>query len=55
MGRGAAMSQGPAATPPQPASLTKDEELAMLRQQAEAMAQQMQQLQDRIKQLEQGP
>ena len=36
-----------------PENLTKDDELAMLKQQAEAMSQQMQQIRERIEQLEQ--
>ena len=64
MGRGGGMGRGmgtgaglpaPAAAPPaQPVQkLSKEDELATLKQQAEALAQQMQQAQDRIKQLEQ--
>jgi len=59
MGRGggggmrAGFAQGPGATPQQPAQpMTKDDELAMLKQQAEAMSRQMQQVQERIRQLE---
>jgi len=53
-GMGGGFAQGPAAMPQQPAQATsKDDELAMLKQQAEAMAQQMQQIQQRISQLEQ--
>ena len=53
-GMGAAFPQGAAPMPQQPAqNLTKDDEMAMLKQQAEAMGQQMQQMQERIKQLEQ--
>ena len=53
-GMGAAFDQGPAAMPQQPAQgPTKNDELGMLKQQAEAMSQQMQQIQERIKQLEQ--
>lgn len=52
-GMGAAFPPGPVSMPQQPTGpLTKDDELAMLKQQAEAMAQQMQQIQERIKQLE---
>lgn len=54
MGIGAGAAQGPVPTPQQPVQpLTKDDELATLKQQAEAMGQQMQQIQDRIRQLEQ--
>lgn len=54
MGMGAGFAQGPSAIPQQPPQgLTKDDELAMLRQQTEALTQQMQQIQDRIRQLEQ--
>lgn len=58
MGRGMGMRAGfPAAAgalPQQPVQgESKKDELAMLKQQAEALAQQMQQAQDRIKQLEQ--
>ena len=49
MGAGVAGPVGPQA--PQP-NLTKQEELALLRQQAEAMTAQMQQLQERIRQLD---
>jgi len=53
-GMGAGFVQGAGAMPQQPTQpLTKNDELAMLKQQAEAMAQQMQQIQERIKQLEQ--
>ena len=53
-GMGAAFPQGPVSMPQEPAQpLTRDDELAVLRQQAEAMAQQMQQIQERIKQLQQ--
>ena len=57
-GRGTAMGAGPgpglAPAPQQPApGLTRDDELAMLKQQAEAMGQQMHQIQERIRQLEQ--
>ncbi len=53
-GMGAAFSQGPASMPQQPAQgLTKDDELGMLKQQADAMSRQMQQIQEQIKQLEQ--
>jgi len=52
-GVGAGFTQGPISMPQQPAQpLTKADELAMLKQQAEAMVQQMQQIQERIKQLE---
>ena len=54
MGRGAAgANPGPAAPPAQGQSLAKGDELAMLRQQAESIAEQMQQIQQRIQQLEQ--
>jgi len=54
MGMGAAFGQGPVAMSQQPGQgRTKDDELAMLKQQAEAMTQQMQQIQERIGQLEQ--
>jgi len=50
---GAGLGPAPAPTPQQPVQdLTRDGELAMLKQQAEAMSQQMQQIQERIKQLE---
>jgi len=53
-GMGAGIPQGPVAMPQQPPQpLTKLDELAVLKQQAETMAQQMQQIQERIKQLEQ--
>lgn len=53
-GMGAGFAQGPVSMPQQPAQdLTQGDELAMLKQQAEAMSQQMQQIQDRIRQLEQ--
>jgi len=53
-GMGAAFPQGPAAMPQQQAQgLAKNDELGMLKQQAEAMSQQMQQIQERIKHLEQ--
>ena len=53
-GMGAAFNQDPVSMPQQPnQDLTKDDELAMLKQQAEAMSQQSQQLQERIKQWEQ--
>ncbi len=53
-GMGAAFSQEPAPIPQPPTqNLTKDDELAMLKQQAEAMSRQMQQIQERIKQMEQ--
>ena len=53
-GMGAAFPQGSASMPQQPAQgLTKDDELAMLKQQAEAMGQQMRQIQEHIRQLEQ--
>lgn len=53
-GMGAGFAQGPVAMPQQPAQpmITKADELAMLKQQAEAMTQQMQQIQERIKRLE---
>ncbi|MBN2560245.1 MAG: NifB/NifX family molybdenum-iron cluster-binding protein [Phycisphaerae bacterium] len=69
MGRGRGMGQGmgrgggtgggppganPAFTPPPAQSLSKEEEMAMLKQQTEAMAEQMRQIQQRIQQLEQG-
>ena len=57
MGRGMGMGAGspglgavPSLEPPQ--STGKEEELAMLRQQAEAMQQHAQQIQERIRQLE---
>jgi len=54
MGMGAGLAQGSIPTPQPPAqNLTRDEELATLKQQAEAMNQQMQQIQERIGQLEQ--
>jgi len=54
MGMGAGSAQGPIPTPQPPAqNLTRDEELGTLKQQAEAMNQQMQQIQERIRQLEQ--
>ena len=53
-GMGAAVPQGPISMPQQPAQgMVGDDELAMLKQQAQAMAQQMQQIQERIGQLEQ--
>ena len=53
-GMGAAFNQDLVSMPQQPnQDLTKDDELAMLKQQAEAMSQQSQQIQERIKQLEQ--
>ncbi len=53
-GMGAAFDQGPAPIPQQQAQgPTKDDELDMLKQQADAMSRQMQQMQERIKQLEQ--
>jgi predicted Fe-Mo cluster-binding NifX family protein len=61
MGRGRGMAMGPGFGPgpvaaPQPPaeSPTPGDELTMLKQQAEAMSRQMQQIQERIKQLEQG-
>jgi predicted Fe-Mo cluster-binding NifX family protein len=58
MGRGMGMGGGPpganpAPTPPPGQNPSKMDELAMLKQQAEAMAEQMRQLQQRIQQLEQ--
>ena len=54
MGMGAGSARGPVPTPQGPGQgLNKDDELAMLRQQAEAMGQQMQQILQRIEQLEQ--
>ena len=54
MGMGAGLAQGSIPTPQPPAqNLTRDEELVTLKQQAEAMNQQMQQIQERIRQLEQ--
>jgi len=54
MGMGAGLAQGPIPAPQPPAqNLTRDEELATLTQQAEAMNQQMQEIQERIRQLEQ--
>ena len=54
MGMGAGLPAAAGAPPAQPVQGTsKEDELAMLKQQAEALAQQMQQAQDRIKQLEQ--
>jgi len=54
MGMGAGFAQGPVPTAQGPVQgLNKDDELGMLKQQAEAMARQMQQIQERIKQLEQ--
>jgi prefoldin subunit 5 len=47
MGTGAALSQQPAQ------GMTGDDELDMLKQQAEAMSRQMQQIQQRIQELEQ--
>lgn len=53
-GMGAASPQGPVSKPQHPPQgLTKDEELAMLKQQAEAMTQQAQQILRRIQELEQ--
>jgi len=53
-GMGAGFPQGPAPMPQQPpGALARDDELAMLKQQAEAMTRQMQQIQERIDQLEQ--
>jgi len=53
-GMGAGFSQRPAAMPQQPTQpMTSDNELVMLKQQAEAMAQQMQQIQQRIQDIEQ--
>ncbi|HIJ64350.1 MAG TPA: DUF5320 family protein [Candidatus Hydrogenedentes bacterium] len=62
MGRGRGMGMGagfPGATAPgaqQPAApgMAEEDELTMLKQQAEAMATQMQQIQARIRQLENG-
>jgi len=54
MGMGVGLAQGSIPTPQPPAqNLTRDEELAMLKQQTEAMNQQMQQTYERIRQLEQ--
>ena len=55
MGRGRGMGRGMAANTPgpqTPISPPKENELSLLKQQAEAMAQQMQQIQERIRQLE---
>ena len=56
-GMGADFAQGPAAMPQSatggPQGLNRDGELDMLKQQAQALAQQAQQIQDRINQLEQ--
>lgn len=53
-GMGAGLPQTPSAMPQPPAqNLTEADELAMLKQQAEAMSQQTQQILDRINQLEQ--
>ena len=53
-GMAGALPQGPAAMPQQfPQGLAQDDELAMLKQQAEAMTEQMLQIQERIRQLEQ--
>jgi len=53
-GMGGGFVQGPAAIPQQPAQgLAGNDELAMLKQQAQAMSRQMQQIQERIEQLEQ--
>jgi len=53
-GMGAGFPQPPLSMPQPPTqNLTGADELAMLKQQAETMAQQMQQIQDRIRQLEQ--
>ena len=53
-GMGAGFAQGPVPLPQQPPQgLSKDDELEMLKQQAQALAQQAQQIQDRISQLEQ--
>ena len=47
-------SQGSVAVSQQPnPSMTREDELVMLKQQTETMAQQMQQVQERIRQLEQ--
>jgi predicted Fe-Mo cluster-binding NifX family protein len=59
MGRGRGMATGagapqpPLPTPPAAQGPAGGEELALLKQQAEAMSQQMQQIQERIRQLEQ--
>ena len=54
MGTGAGFPAATGAPPAQPVQkLSKEDELATLKQQSEALAQQMQQAQDRIKQLEQ--
>ena len=53
-GMGSGFAQGPGAMPQQPTEgLSGDDEIAILKEQAEAMARQMQQIQERIKQLEQ--
>lgn len=56
MGRGMGLGQGATGAMPAqtPAPLTKADELAMLGQQAEAMAEQMKQIQERIRQLQEG-
>ena len=53
MGRGMGGGRGMAGAPPQQPATPQDE-VQMLRQQAEAMSQQLQQIQDRLKQLEGG-
>ena len=55
MGQGGGMGMGAAIPTPQPPAqnLTRDEKLAALKQQAEAMNQQMQEIHERIGQLEQ--
>ena len=54
IGRGVGLPQAPAAMPGPPVQdLSKAEELALLKQQAEAISQQMQQIQARINQMEQ--
>ena len=54
MGMGAAGGPGPSSVPDIPPSQAagKEDELTLLRQQAEAMLQQAQQIQERIRQLE---
>ena len=55
MGMGAALGPGPVPIPQHAAQgLTKDDELAMLKQQVEAMNRQMRQVQERIAQLQQA-
>ena len=59
MGRGIGMGGGPPGADPAPVlppgqNVGKEDELAMLKQQAEAMTEQMRQVRQRIQQLEQG-